>query len=186
MSADAAAGAASARTIAPGPSSRMSTAAANAARLDPRAPEAVAALNLQSHFPDIPVTRKVKDMVPAGKVDVWSVTGHAGDQILARVRTGDDTGADMSTLHPGLTLLQSDGSTPVTSTNVRTVDCPVTNICGSKCPVLKRTLPFDGTFYLAVSAVADGSCTGGKYKLVVTSPNGSTPQLVADDVDPTP
>src|SRR5437016_1565435 len=42
--------------------------------------------NLQSHFPDIQVTRKVKDMVPAGKVDVWSVTGHAGDQILARVR----------------------------------------------------------------------------------------------------
>src|SRR5439155_15498106 len=34
--------------------------------------------NLQSYFPDIPVTRKVKDMVPAGKVDVWSVTGHAG------------------------------------------------------------------------------------------------------------
>jgi len=51
---------------------------------------------------------------------------------------------------------------------------------------LKRTLPFDGTFYLAVSAVADGGCTGGKYKLLVTSPNGSTPQLVADDVDPTP
>src|SRR5439155_2859756 len=72
--------------------------------------------NLQSHFPDIPVTRKVRNMVPAGKVDVWSVTGHAGDQILARVRTGDDTGTDMSTLHPGLTLLQSDGSTPVTST----------------------------------------------------------------------
>ena len=142
--------------------------------------------NLQSHFPDIPVTRKVKDMVPAGKADVWSVTGHAGDQILARVRTGDDTGTDMSTLHPGLTLLQSDGSTPVTSTNVRTVDCPVTNVCGSKCPLLKRTLPFDGTFYLAVSAVADGSCTGGKYKLLVTSPNGSTPQLVADNVDPTP
>ena len=128
----------------------------------------------------------ITSRVPAGKVDVWSVAGHAGDQILARVRTGDDTGTDMSTLHPGLTLLQSDGSTPVTSTNVRTVDCPVTNVCGSKCPVLKRTLPFDGTFYLAVSAVADGSCTGGKYKLVVTSPNGSTPQLVADDVDPTP
>ena len=156
------------------------------ATLDPRAPEAVAALSLQSHFPDIPVTRKVKDMVPAGQVDVWSVTGHAGDQILARVRTGDDTGTDMSTLHPGLTLLQSDGSTPVTSTNVRTVDCPVTNVCGSKCPLLKRTLPFDGTFYLAVSAVADGGCTGGKYKLLVTSPNGSTPLLVADDVDPTP
>jgi len=154
------------------------------ATLDPRAPEAVAALNLESRFPDIPVTRKVKDMVPAGKVDVWSVSGHAGDQIL--VRTADDTGSDMSTLHPALALLQSDGTTPVASTNVRNVDCPVSNVCGSQCPLLRRTLPFDGTVYLAVSGVADGGCMGGKYKLLVTTPSGAIPQLVRDDVDPTP
>jgi len=156
------------------------------ATLDPRAPEAVAALNLHAEFPDIPITRKVRDTVPAGKVDVWSITGQAGDQIIARVRTGDDNGNDTSNLHPGLALLQSDGSTPVASTNVRNIDCPVTNVCGSKCPLLKRTLPFDGTVYLAVAGVADAACTGGKYKLVVTSPSGAVPQLVHDDVDPTP
>jgi len=155
------------------------------ATLDPRAPEAVAALNLQSHFPDIPVTRKVRDQVPAGKVDVWSITGKAGDQILVRVRTGDD-GNGTSTLHPNLSLIGNDGTTPVTSTNVRNVNCPIANVCGSQCPLLKRTLPFDGTFYLAVGGVADGGCIGGKYKLVVTSPGGSVPQLVHDDVDPTP
>ena len=156
------------------------------ATLDPRAPEAVAALNLQSHFPDIPITRKVKDTVPTGKVDVWSITGQAGDQIVVRVRTGDDNGNDTSSLHPGLTLLQSDGTTPVGSTNVRNVDCPFPNVCGSKCPLLKRTLPFDGTFHLAVSGVADDGCSGGKYRLLVTSPGGSVPQLVRDDADPTP
>jgi len=62
----------------------------------------------------------------------------------------------------------------------------VSNVCGSQCPLLRRTLPFDGTVYLAVSGVADGGCTGGKYKLLVTSPSGSVPQLVHDDVDPTP
>src|SRR5262249_33655575 len=142
--------------------------------------------NLHSKFPDIPITRKVRDMVPAGKVDVWAITGSAGDQILARIRTGDDTGSDTSTLHPGLTLFQSDGTTQVASTSVRTVDCAVANVCGSSCPLVKRTLPFDGTFYLAVSGISDGGCTGGKYKLVVTSPGGSVPQLVRDDVDPTP
>ena len=78
------------------------------------------------------------------------------------------------------------GSTPVASTNVRNIDCPVANVCGSKCPLMKRTLPFDGTFYLAVAGVADAACTGGKYKLLVTSPSGSVPQLVQDDANPTP
>jgi len=156
------------------------------ATLDPRAGDAVAALNLKGIFPDIPVTRKVKGTVPAGKADVWSITGQAGDQIIVRVRTGDDTGAHASTLHPGLALLGTDASTPVAHVTVRSIGCGVDNVCGSTCPLFKRALPDDGTFNIAVTGIGGGGCTGGKYKLVVTSPSGSIPQLVADDVDPTP
>jgi hypothetical protein len=45
-------------------------------------------------------------------------------------------------------------------------------------------LPFDGTFAIAVQGAVDGACTGGRYKLVLVSPGGVVPVLVADDVLP--
>ena len=61
--------------------------------------------------------------------------------------------------------------------------CNVPNVCGSGCPELKRVLPFSGTYHVAVGAATGDSCAGGGYKLVVTSPGGSLPALVMDDVD---
>jgi hypothetical protein len=155
------------------------------ATLSPRASDAVAALNLESQFPDIPVARKVKGQVAEGKVDVWAFTGRAGDQIVARVNTRDDTGTAVSTLHPVLALLDASKQI-VADTAIRSAGCAVDNVCGSTCPVFKRTLPFDGVFHLAVQAFAADSCTGGKYKLLLISPGGAVPVLVDDDVDPTP
>lgn len=152
--------------------------------LHPRASDAIAALNLQSQFPDIPVSRKVKGQVAEGKVDVWRINGQAGDPVVVRLATRDDNGNTTSNLHPTLTFFEGDATTPVVDTNVRSVDCAVPNVCGSKCPQFKRTLPFNGNFFLAVQAFAGDSCTGGKYRLVVVSPGGSAPVLVADDVDP--
>ncbi len=151
--------------------------------LHPRSSDAIAALNLEAAFPDLPITQKVKGDVAAGKVDVWSITGQAGDEIVVRVNTRDDNGNNTSNLHPILTLL-GDGCMPIGDTNVHSVNCAVPSICGGSCPQFKRVLPFDGTFGLAVQAAAIGPCTGGRYKLVVLSPSGTVPTLVADDVDP--
>jgi hypothetical protein len=151
--------------------------------LDPRAGDAVAALNLQAEFPGIPVTRKVKEDLPAGKADVWAFTGQAGDEITVRVKTRNDNGNGTSNLHPVVTLLAADMS-PVADTNVRNVACPVPNVCGAPCPQFTRTLPFNGTFHVAVRAAATGACTGGGYRLVVTSPGGGVPVLVAEDATP--
>jgi hypothetical protein len=154
------------------------------ATLSPRASDAVAALNLEAEFPDIPVTRKVKGTVPAGKADVYSFSGQAGDNIVARVNTRDDTGANTSLLHAELLLLDA-GMNPVASTHYRNGNCGADPVCGAKCPIFKRSLPFDGQFFLAVAGVTDGGCTGvGGYKLILISPGGATPVLVADDVTP--
>jgi len=150
--------------------------------LDPRAPDAVAALGLHGVFSGLAVTRKVKEDVPAGKVDVWAITGQAGDDIAVRVKTRDDNGNGTSNLHPTLTLLGSD-LTAVADTNVRNVSCTVPNGCGAPCQAFVRSLPFNGTYYVAVRAVSGGGCTGGGYRLVVTSPDGVTPTLVQDDID---
>ncbi len=154
------------------------------ALLDQRAGDAVAALNLESVFPGIPVARKVKNQVAAGKVDVWSFTGQAGDEIKVRVLTRDDNGNATSNLAPTVALMTSPSSSSVADTNVRNVQCPVASVCGATCPTFQRTLPFDGTFYLAVQASSQGSCTGGKYKMIVVSPGGTVPTLVGDDVNP--
>lgn len=151
--------------------------------LHPRASDAVAALNLQAEFPDIPVARKVRGEVAEGKVDVWQISGQAGQDIVVKLNTRDDNMNDTSNLHPVLTLL-GNGCIPVADTHVRNSSCAVPNVCSSQCPQFKRTLPFSGTFGLAVQAFAGDSCTGGKYRLVVLSPGGSPPMLVADDVDP--
>ncbi len=150
----------------------------------PRASDAVAALNLQAAFPDLPVARKVKDTVAAGKADVWQITGQAGDEIVVRVRTRDDLGSGTSTLEPHLFLLGADLAMPVpiANTTVRILPCSTPNTCGNSCPLFKRVLPFDGTFNLAVTAAPLPGCPGGRYTLVVTSPSGVLPILVADDV----
>jgi hypothetical protein len=156
------------------------------ATLAPTAPDAVAALNLP-FFPDLPITRKAKEDLPPGKVDVWSITGQAGDEIVVRVKTHDDTATPeaASTLQPDLVLLRPpDLTTPVADTSVRTVPCAVPNTCGAGCPLLKRRLPFNGTFAIAVRSVTANGCGGGQYRLLVTSPNGTQPTLIADDVDP--
>jgi hypothetical protein len=153
------------------------------ATLDPRASDAVAALNLSAQFPDIPVARKVKNQVAPGRTDVWAITGQAGDQIVARVTTRDDTGTNVSNLQPRLVLIENDGVTPVIDTTVRSVNCAVPNTCGGSCSLLKRTLPFSGTFQLAVTACTSTGCTGGKYKLSVVTPHGALPLLVNDDAN---
>jgi hypothetical protein len=153
--------------------------------LHPRAPEAVAALGLQATFPDVPVARKVKEDVAEGKVDVWALSGgQAGDEIVVKVRTGDDNANGTSNLHPLLTLLDSDQATPVADTTVRNTPCNVPNVCAGPCPLFRRHLPYTRTYHLAVGAAVPGSCTGGKYRLIVLSPRGLVPTLVHDDVDP--
>lgn len=153
------------------------------ALLDPRAPDAVAALGLQGQFPGIPVTRKKNEDLPAaGKMDVWTFTGQAGDEIVLRVKTRDD-GAGTSSLAPSITLLGTDLVTPVADTNVTSNDCPVTSTCGAQCPTFKRVLPFSGTFGLVVRSTPVAGCGGGAYRIAVTSTGGGAPTLVADDVN---
>ncbi len=153
--------------------------------LSPRASDAVKVANLQSRFPDLPVTHRVREDLPAaGKVDIWSVTGEAGDKVIVRVKTRDDNGSGQSTLEPVVTLLAGDQSTPIADTVVNSVQCSVPNTCGTQCPQVQRTLPFNGTFYVAVRAGGGNGCLGGKYKLVVTKPGTDSPTLVADDVNP--
>lgn len=153
--------------------------------LSPRASDAVRAASLQTKFPDLPVTYKLREDLPAaGTVDVWSVTGRAGDKVIVRIKTKDDTGSGQSTLEPSVTLLGTDQSTPVADTNVNAVPCSVPNTCGTTCPQIQRVLPFNGTFYMAVRAAGANGCGGGKYRLIVTTPGGAAPALVADDVTP--
>lgn len=153
--------------------------------LNPRAGDAISALGLQASFPGIPVTRRLKEDIPdAGKVDVWRLTGLAGDEVIVTVKTRDDTGSTQSTLRPTVVLLGSDLSTPVPDTIQNTAGCGVPNVCGTSCPQFRRQLPFNGNFYALVGGQNVGGCDGGKYKLVVTSPAAITPVLVFDDVTP--
>lgn len=153
--------------------------------LSPRASDAARVANLQGAFPDLPVTYKLREDLPsAGKVDVWSITGQAGDKVVLRVKTRDDNGSGQSTLEPSVVLLGGDQSTPVADTLVNSVPCSVPNTCGTTCPQIQRTLPFNGTFYVAVRANGANGCGGGKYRLIVTKPGGVAPVLVGDDVTP--
>jgi hypothetical protein len=154
------------------------------ALLHPRATDAAAVVGLQSSFPDLPVARKVKGQVAEGKVDVWAINGVAGDEVVVRVGTKDDNGNGSSNLHPLLTLLDTDRSTPIADTTVRNVPCNVPNVCGSSCQLFRRHLPFTRTYHLAVRAASGDSCGDGKYRLVVISPSGAVPSLVLDDATP--
>ena len=152
--------------------------------LSPRATDAARVGNLQSAFPDLPVTYKLREDLPAaGKADVWKIHGDAGDKVIVRVKTRNDS-PGVSFIEPTLTLLGTDQSTPVADTNVDSVDCPVATTCGAQCPQLQRVLPFNGDFYIAVGASSAHGCAGGKYRLVVTGPLAVPPLLVADDVTP--
>jgi hypothetical protein len=153
--------------------------------LSPRASDAARAANLLGAFPDLPVTYRLKEDLPsAGKVDVWQITGNAGDKVILRVKTHDDTGSGMSTLEPIVTLFGSDGTTPVADTITNSVPCSVPNTCGSQCPQIQRVLPFTGTFYAAVRANGGSGCIGGKYRLILTGRGGNAPTLVQDDITP--
>lgn len=153
--------------------------------LSPRASDAARVADLQSAFPDLPVTYKLREDLPsAGTTDLWSISGEAGDKIIVRVKTRDDTGGGQSTLEPNVVLLGADQTTPIADTLVNTVPCAVPNTCGTSCPQFQRTLPFSGTFYAAVRANGANGCGGGKYRLIVTRPGGPAPALVADDVTP--
>jgi hypothetical protein len=152
--------------------------------LSPRAGEAVKAANLQSVFPDLPVAYRVKEDLPAaGRADIWSITGQAGDKVIIRVKTRNDAGG-FSTIAPSVVLLGTDGTTPVADTTINNVPCSVPNTCGSQCPQLQRVLPFTGTFYAAVRADGANGCVGGKYRLIITTRAGTPPTLVQDDVTP--
>ena len=153
--------------------------------LSPRATEAVAALNLQAQFPDLPVARKVGGQVAAGKVDVWALTGQAGDEIVVKVKTRPDNPDGTTNLDPTLFLIGASLGDPDPSpdTNVRSVSCPAASTCGGSCRLLKRVLPFNGVAHLAVRASPLNGCGGGRYRLVVVSPSGSLPLLVGDDID---
>jgi hypothetical protein len=154
------------------------------ALLDPRASEGFATLNLQQQFPGMPITRKVKEQLAAGKADIWEITGEAGELFNVTVKTRAEEDEDVATLAPGLVLLGTDGTTPVGNTSVLDVACSVPTVCDSTCPQLQRRLPFSGTFFAAVVANEVLDCGGGPYQLVVVSPSGVTPVLVYDDVDP--
>ncbi len=152
--------------------------------LSPRSSDAVRAASLQSAFPDLPVTYKLKEDLPAaGQVDLWSITGQAGDKVIVRIKTRNDL-PGQSTIEPSVVLLGSDQTTPVADTLVNSVPCAVPNTCGSQCPQFQRVLPFNGTFYAAVRANGANGCAGGKYRLIITTPGGAAPALVADDITP--
>lgn len=157
--------------------------------LDPRSGESMAALPpaIVSQFGQFPITRKIKEDLPAaGKIDVWRLSGLSeGDLISVRVETRDDTGTGIATLDPVLALLDSSAPAFLLTADTirRTLPCPVTTVCGSACPTFRRTVPRSGTFFLAVTpGVSNGCLQGGKYKLVVTTGGGVVPQLVLDDV----
>lgn len=156
--------------------------------LDPRSSEAlqIASPGIAGSLSGIARTVKRKEDLPAGKVDVWSISGNAGDQINVRIKTRDDTGLGQSNIEPVLTYLSADGTTPVANTTTVAVPCSTPNTCGTTCPSFTRRFPFSGTFFMAVRASASNGCGGGGYQLVVTTPTGALPVLAQDDVDPTP
>jgi hypothetical protein len=152
--------------------------------LEPRAGDALTAVGLGTSFPEIPRTHKVVGTLPPGLVDVWRITGQADDEVVVRLKTRDDNGNGTSNLEPSLVLLGGDFGSPavIGDTEIREVACNLPNACGAECPVFKRRLPFSGTFHIAVRAVVASGCSGGGYRLIVSSPTDLPPVLVADDI----
>jgi hypothetical protein len=157
--------------------------------LDPRAADALALLpaSIRAQFTNVPLSQRVKGaLTAAGQYDVWSLPGlDEGDPLMARVETRDDTGTNQAFTQPSLVLLVAVGSdyAIVPGTTIGPQSCDVPNTCAQPCPIFKRTVPFSGTFYLAVTPnTASGCGPAGKYKLIVTTIGGVVPQLVGQDV----
>ena len=108
-------------------------AATPADRPDQRAPEPAgerrrARRRICSRPSPISVTYKLREDLPAaGKVDLWSITGQAGDKVIVRVKTRNDLGGGQSTIEPTVVLLGGDQTTPVADTLVNNVPC-----CGAE------------------------------------------------------
>jgi len=151
--------------------------------LDPRAGEALTAAGLSSQFAGISQVFKIKESLPAGKIDLYMIEGTADEGIIVTVKTFDDTGAATSSLEPILTYIGNDGTTPVANTSVVETPCSIPSSCGAACPTFKRRFPFSGPFYLAVSGGTSPGCVGGEYQLVVKTEGAAAPSLVLDDVD---
>ncbi len=74
--------------------------------------------------PGLALTYKVRDDLPAaGRADVWKITGDAGDEVIVRVKTRDDTGGNQSTLQPQVVLLGADQTTPVADDHPSVTGC---------------------------------------------------------------
>ena len=142
--------------------------------LDARAGESLALLGLAPQFPGVPITRKTSGQALGAAVDLFSVAGSAGEDLVVTLETGDD-GGGVSTLRAQLGFLNPDAATPVVNTTVSEVPCPVPSACGATCQQFRRTLPSTGTFFISVASVPTGACTGGSYRLTVTSPSGLVP-----------
>ncbi len=160
--------------------------------LDPRAADALALLPsaIQQKFSNLPLTRKVKEtLTGVSGYDLWAVPNlNAGDPLVVRIETGDDTGSNQSFVQPQVILLVKVGPAYaiVPNTNVHPQTCAVPNTCGQPCPIFRRSVPSDGTFYIAVSPNIDNGCgISGKYKLFVTTIGGVVPQLIGNDVSVT-
>ena len=121
----------------------------------------MAAAALQAQFPGVSNAFKVKDELAAGKTDVYSIDGSAGDKIVALVKTADDTGTATSTLEPVVAYLGIDGTTPVDDTSLVGVACSTPTTCGASCPTFTRRFPFTGTFFLAVTVSQGSGCGSG-------------------------
>ncbi len=155
------------------------------ALLDPRAPEAIALIpGLDTQITGIPIARKVSGSLAPGKADVWALDGTAEDPVKVLVRLRDDNGNGTSNLEPVLTYIGTDGVTPVPNVSFATAPCNVPNVCGRPCPQFKRRFPFTGTYFIKIQASQANGCTGGDYQIVVVTPGGNVPTLIADDVNP--
>ena len=152
--------------------------------LDARASESLSTTGIATQITGIPIARKVPGTLAPGTADIWAIDGTADDLAKVYIRTRDDNGDGTSNLEPVVTYLGSDGTTPVANTNIATGPCSVPNVCGRRCPMFKRRFPFTGTFFVRIEASQANGCTGGDYQLVVVTPGGQIPTLVADDITP--
>jgi len=152
--------------------------------LAPRASEGLVTMGLADRFPGMPRARRVKGDVAVGTVDVWAINGNAGDEFTVQLVNLNDNGDGTTGIQPEVLLLDQDGQTPLADTVLHTEECRISSACGDRCPNFSRRLPFSGTFYLQVGSSSGPGCTGGGYKLLVQSPKGLKPILMADDVAP--
>ena len=149
--------------------------------LDPRSSEALPVAGVDASFRGISRSTKLFGTLPAGRADVWSIAGTTDQKVRVRVDTRFD-GSATTALAPTLELLGTDGTTPVTSTEILATECSVPNACGQPCAIFKRRFPSNDAYFLVVRASTAPGCGGGSYRLVVTTDSPAAPTLVGDDV----